>query len=118
MPETTLSQVTAFITSHATDEDLARVQSAITVRRQALAAVTAATLHTGSSVRLDGLRPKYLNGLTGEIQSLTGTHATLLLDETSTIQLRYDGVRRWTIPQSTTRYALSGIPLACCKPQP
>lgn len=68
-------------------------------------------------VRLHGLRDAFLNGLTGDVQSIDGTHGTLLLDPRSTSKLRLYGASRLHVPRSAERHALSGVPLICCIPQ-
>jgi hypothetical protein len=68
---TTLSDVLGFISSTATTEDLAAISPLMNERRKILAKVEAslnkAVLVPGTKVRLSGLSPKYLNGLTGTV---------------------------------------------------
>lgn len=113
MSDSPLSQLTAYIADAGHDE-LAQIQAAVKERRRALSAA----LRSDTPVHLQGLRPQYLNGLTGELQSIAGTRGTVLLDEASTARLRLYGARRFHIPSSTTRYPLTGVPLTCCATRP
>lgn len=111
---TNLTTATEFVLSHASREDLSRIGEAIKQRRVILGTIAAASVATGSSVRLDGLSPKYLNGLTGTVKTLDAKSAAVELDETSTEKLRWDGFRKYTVPDDTKRYLLRGVPLSCC----
>jgi len=115
-PTPTPAQVTAFIASHASYSDLARLGECIAQRHRALDAVTAASAAVGTAVRLHGLKVKYFNGLTGTITELSDTHATVLLDADSTARLRRDGARTLSIPGDSVNYPLTGVPRPCCRP--
>lgn len=52
----------------------------IKARRRNRAMDMAATLREGSKVRIKGLRPQYLNGLTGTIEDFGNTRVTVKLD--------------------------------------
>lgn len=96
------------------DADLATVAQVVKDRRTELSM----QLEIGRTVRIDGISPRYLNGLTGrvsEIQRGTGKPtATVTLDVASTARLRATG-RRFVPPQEQN-HPLGGIPLVCCKP--
>lgn len=115
-PTPTLADVTAFIASHTSYSDLARLGDCIAQRRRALDAVTAANAAVGMPVRLHGLKIKYFNGLTGTITHLSDTHATVLLDADSTARLRRDGARTLSIPGDSVNHPLTGVPRPCCRP--
>jgi len=118
MPESTptLQSATEFVLSHATDDDLNRLFTAIKQRRAALGSIRTATLTTGTTVRLASLTPKYLNGLTGRIAQIDGKRATVALDADSTDRLRYTSQSRYVVPTDATSFDLRGVPLACCLP--
>lgn len=104
-----------FITLRATDEDLERIFNATKQRRKTLGAARAATVTVGATVTIDGIRPKYLCGLAGEVQSIRGAKADILLDEASTKRLRIDGWQRFPMTAETARYVVRGVPLQCCQ---
>jgi hypothetical protein len=68
----TLSDVLGFISSQATSEDLNAMIPLLNERRKILAKVSAslnkAVLTPGTLVQLTGLKPAYLNGLTGFVK--------------------------------------------------
>lgn len=119
---TTIIDLLTFVATEATDDDLERFYEAAKNRRRALrdqqTALIAAQLQKGSEVTLDDLSPKALNGLTGVVESISGSRAAVRLDKDSTQRLSW----------SNTRYAagariagegllLPGIPIGCCKPK-
>lgn len=110
----TLQDVIGFIVTSADDADIDRIHDALRQRRRALAAVTAAAVRPGMDVRLDGLSPKYLNGLTGTVESINGNRCSVLLDEESTQNLRFAG-KRFYVPIDMTNYIMRGVPLQCAK---
>ncbi|MEX5635569.1 hypothetical protein [Parafrankia sp. FMc2] len=118
MPESipTLQSATDFVLSHSTDDDLTRLAATIKQRRTALASIRTATLTTGATVRIANIKPKFLDGLTGRIVQIDGTHATVALDADSTDRLRHTSQSRYIMPTETTSFDLRGIPLTCCLP--
>jgi hypothetical protein len=108
----TLSDALNFILTSASNEDLSRVIDGIKSRRTILQTINAASVSIGASVKLDGLTPKYLNGLTGTVASINGRSATIKLDERSTKELRWSGRKRFFIAGDATEYPLGGIPLS------
>jgi hypothetical protein len=108
----TLTDALNFILSSASNEDLSRVIDGVKSRRGILATLNAASVTVGASVKLDGLSPKYLNGLTGTVASTNGRSATITLDARSATNLRWYGRKRFFINEGATEYPLSGIPLS------
>lgn len=110
-----VSAVTAAVLALTSDADLATVLQVVKDRRTELSM----RLEVGKAVRIDGISPKYLNGLTGRISDIqrgTGKPiATVTLDVASTARLRATG-RRTFIPPQEQNHPLGGIPLVCCKP--
>lgn len=111
-PAPSLSDALNFILTGASNEDLSRVIEAIKNRRTILSTINAAAVTVGAAVKLDGLSPKYLNGLTGTVASISGRSATITLDARSTTDLRWNGRRRFFIAEGATEYPLGGIPLS------
>jgi len=111
-PAPALSDALNFILTGASNEDLTRVIEAIKSRRSILSTINAASVTVGASVKLDGLSPKYLNGLTGTVSSISGRSATINLDARSTQDLRWSGRKRFFINDGVTEYPLGGIPLS------
>jgi hypothetical protein len=66
------------------DEQLMQLNRSIVAnikaRRRNKAMDMAAALRVGSRVRIKGLRPQYLNGLTGEVEEFGNTRITVKLD--------------------------------------
>ncbi len=113
----TLAVATDFILSHATEQDLTRITETVKQRRAALAAIRTASLTTGTPVRIANIKPRYLDGLTGTIGQIDGTHAMVILDAESTDRLRSTpSNRRFIVPFKETSYDLHGVPLSCCVP--
>lgn len=111
---TTPADVIAFIVARADETDLANILNAVKARRKALGQINAAAVKVGQRVTLDGLSPKYLNGLTGTVLSVEGARCTVTLDRDSTTSLRYAG-QRFRIPTEHMEYNLGGIPTQCAK---
>lgn len=102
--------------SKASAEDIASIETAIKVRKDFLTAQRVDSLTPGMTVRLQGLRPKYLNGLSGEIshreQGRGNPRVAVLLTEASTKAFeRAKGLR-----PGTERYLLTGVPSVCLIP--
>jgi aspartokinase-like uncharacterized kinase len=113
---TTLSDVLTYIVSEADDDAMDLIIDGVRQRQKALQQIAAASVRIGMETRIDGISPKYLVGMRGEVAGIDGKRAEVLLDEASTRTLRFKGGRRFYIPSDTTRYLLGGIPLSCCKP--
>ena len=111
----TLSDVLDFITDEATDEDIDRIYDAARLRNKALGAKRAASVRVGALVKIDGISPKYFNGLTGVVMSIDGQRARVRFDKASTDVLRYKGARRYHIPYDTDEYTVGGLPLSTCQ---
>lgn len=69
-------------------------------------------------MRLARLSPRYLNGLDGEVVSIEGKRARVLLDEVSTETLRRTARSRYLVPLECERYTLGGVPPTACIPAP
>lgn len=107
-----LQESVSFILTQAGDTDIDRIIDAVKERRKILSKIRAASVAVGAPVRLDGLSPRYLNGLTGTVTKIDGNRCTVTLDEESTERLRW-GRTRFHIPASVKEYPLTGIPLGC-----
>ncbi|MGW0868261.1 hypothetical protein [Streptomyces sp. NPDC002611] len=118
-PTPTLAAAIAFVSLHASQDDLDRIYDAAKKRSKTLRETRAAAVTTGTDIRIDNIRPAYLVGLTGTVTATrtarTKTYATIELDEASTDALRATG-KQW-IPQDVKRYSYDGIPTTCCFPQ-
>jgi hypothetical protein len=116
--QTTPADVIAFIVARADDTDLSNIIGAVNARRKTLRTIAAASVKPGLAVRLDGLSPKYLNGLTGTVKSVEGQHCTVTLDAASTERLGWQSrfslqVRMSQKPDGT--YDFGGVPSSCAK---
>ncbi|MEV7177857.1 hypothetical protein [Kitasatospora sp. NPDC093679] len=111
---TAITAVTTFILTEATDTDLQRLDTAMRDRRKALAEIRAAAVVVGAAATTRNLSPKYMNGLSGTVESIQGKVAYLKLDEHSTEELRAQYSRRFPVPDGVKTYSLpAGIPLTC-----
>jgi len=111
----TITDTISFITSEAGEEDLNQIFSALKLRRQVLGQIKASAVSEGMKVTLEGLSPKYLNGLSGVIVERNGARVAVQLDERSTQMLRFSGQKRFFVPLAMTAYRLEGIPAQCAK---
>lgn len=111
-PAPSLTDALTFILTSASNEDISRVIDGIKSRRSILATINAASVAIGEKVKLDGLKPKYLNGLTGTVESISGRSATVKLDARSTQELRWSGRRTHFIEADATEYPVRGLPLS------
>lgn len=102
-----------YVHSSADEQDLDSLIQAVKTRRNVLGEQRAATVRRDAPVRLDGLSPKYLNGLTGTVETTKGNRADVRLDEQSTSRLRYSG-KKYYIPADESQFLLSGVPKQCC----
>lgn len=112
-PAITAVDVKTFILTSATKDDLDAIFGAIKMRTSTLKAINAATVTVGAEAELTGLSPKYLNGLTGTVQTIRRERGDVLLDAKSTRALRYSGSRKYFIPADQEKYLLTGVPLSC-----
>ncbi|MEU4969965.1 hypothetical protein [Streptomyces smyrnaeus] len=116
MTEATLSTAVGFISQTHSEADLDRLVAAINQRRRALGELRAAAVTVGVRVTVARIKPKYYNGLSGEVTKVSPgarrTNVTLLLDEESTDLLRFQ--RPEAIPDDVKRYEVTGIPATCC----
>ncbi|MEV7885201.1 hypothetical protein ACWD3I_25245 [Streptomyces sp. NPDC002817] len=112
----TLATAIAFVSLHASQDDLDRIHAAAKERSKALRATRAAAVTKGALIRIDKIRPQYLVGLTGTVTDIriarTKTYATVELDEASTDVLRATG--KQYIPHDVKRFSYDGIPTTCC----
>jgi hypothetical protein len=113
---TEYTDVVAWITSEATADDVARLEIVLQVRRKGLRTAQAAQARHGMAVVLDGLSPKYLNGLIGTIDGLNGRRCSVLLSPESTDRLRHTTQKRFYVSADMTRFLLRGVPTTCCLP--
>ena len=108
----TLREVVEWIDT-LTDEDIDDVLQALQSRHDVLHAERAAQAVVGRIVRIDDVRPKYLQGLTGEIVNCDGDFVDILLDCKSTGRLRFTRQTRYE-PGAVRNYRLESIPASCC----
>lgn len=87
---TTFDEAFAYIANEATEEQIRAIFHVGNARIKNLRAVTAAAnianLSPGTTVRLQNLKPKYLNGLTGTVQAVEGDKVRVKLDDVSALQ--------------------------------
>ena len=114
IPTVTMAEVIDYILDHADSADIDRVYEAAKMRHKTLQAKAASAVRIGMTIRLNGISPKYLNGMTGEVVSIDRQRASVLLDERSTRTLRVKGGRRFYIPADVKQYEVSGVPLSTC----
>lgn len=108
----TLSTATDFILNQATETDIEAILRAVNARQRMILAQRAAVVTIGATVTFANLKPKYLNGLTGTVSSISGTSASILLDKESTDSIRYRRTR-FTVPAGVEQYTITGLPLEC-----
>lgn len=108
----TIEDVFEYIHGHADEAELDSLVEAFKARRKALSAKRALGVKKGSKVALTGLKPKYLNGLSGTVETVSGTHADVRLNEESTRRLRYSG-RQFYVPEGENEYVMA-VPKVCC----
>lgn len=117
LASTTLTDIAA----NADESDLERVIAAVKARRTALGQVRAAAVQVNAHVELHGLTPKYLNGLTGTVTSITKGKAVVTLDNPSTRRLAAGdqrsrfGLSFATANDMTAVHPVRGVPLQCLK---
>ncbi|MGI5255677.1 hypothetical protein [Actinacidiphila glaucinigra] len=114
-PTTTLADVTRYIAAHATEEDITRLHTVIRERTNALRAQAAASITTGVAVKIVDIRPAALKECKGTVKSIDGKHASVELDEASTIDLRFANLKRLRVPDDVKRHTVTGIPLSCLR---
>ncbi|MEU6331597.1 hypothetical protein ABZ851_30600 [Streptomyces sp. NPDC047049] len=116
-PTPTLESAIGYITLHATQEDLDRINAAVKQRTKALREVRAAAVTKGADVRLGDCRPKYMSGLAGKVvevrQGRSTTTVDIELDSKSTETLRLHR----NIPDGVERHRLNNVPASICHMQ-
>lgn len=115
---TTLADVLAFITNQADAEDCARIVKTATARSKSVRNLRAATIRIGDAVSLDGLSPKALNGMSGEVETIKGVRANVWLDARSTKTLWFANIPRYIglVQHEDENFLLRGVPLSCLTP--
>lgn len=113
---TGISEVLTYLRDSATEADIQQVYAVAKTRSKLLRSARAATVTHGQRVRVTGISPKALVGLTGEVSYLNGTHGTVLLSEDSTRILRSTRTKYAARTLTVDRYALTGVPLTCMEP--
>jgi hypothetical protein len=109
-----LEDVADFIASRATEEDCQAVFALARNRLRALQEIQAIGVRAGVRVELDGLTPKYLNGICGTVRVVRGRRCDLDLDEPSIKRLA--STRHSYV--ASTGGVLMGIPVVACKAMP
>lgn len=98
---TTFNDVLTYMRDSATESEASALFEAANARLRSLRAATAAeniaSLKPDTEVRLSGLKPKYLNGLTGTVRSIEGSRVRVKLDDAS-----YDTAGRYANPLDHT----------------
>ena len=107
----TITETVAFIYSDATEEDCEAVFTAARERLGTLRKIRAAGVRRGSLVRLEGVSPKYLNGLRGEVAEISGNRCDVKLDERSLASLRFT---KYGFVGTSGSGLLRGIPKSTC----
>lgn len=110
----TLVDAVAFI-NNASKEDLDRLFAAINLRDRALREEQAAAVAVGMTAKIADIKPKYLSGLTGTVESIQGSSAAFRLDKASTNRLRWSRTKYFISPD-VEEYILRGVPLSCIRP--
>ncbi|MGA5819809.1 hypothetical protein ACPC54_18355 [Kitasatospora sp. NPDC094028] len=104
-----------YLTTRATREDLAALETAAEIRRKSLRAERAAAITKGMTVELEKLSTKYLNGLTGSVEEIqrprTGEpRAVVRLDAES-----FETLKLYKYLPPTAKHYDVRVPLGCCK---
>lgn len=104
-PAQALIDIVNFLVEQASPEDLATLDRA---RRQRIEKLSA-DVAVGNRVMVINANPKFLKGLSGEVQLVNRDNGTcsVLLDEASTNNLRRQHSPKYTVSHSTTRYPLT-----------
>lgn len=112
------ASVQTFIMSEADAADIERIFDLARNRQKTLRQQRALSVTEGSLVLLDGLSPKVLNGLGGQVKTIRGNNGDVLLDQISTRVLARSRSRYSFSAQLADRasegYLLTGVPLGCC----
>lgn len=120
MPESTMnvSDILRFVLERADETDLDRLARAIRSRHRTLKEKAAAGVTEGVKVRLDGINPKYLAGLTGTVKSISPSgrtrRAVITLDKQSSSALAL-ATEKYRFLIGKDSYDLTGIPVTCCQ---
>jgi hypothetical protein len=108
-----IKDVKNWVITQATADDMEVIKRAMATRKELLVDEIA----EGDSIRLSGLSPKYLNGLTGKFHERGNgrgkSRGSVVLDEASTKVLRVKGRNRFFIPPDNKEYTLGGLPMTC-----
>jgi len=112
-----LSDVVGYVLESADENDLDGIAQAMKSRRNILRVKAAAAVTEKATVTIDGISPKYLNGLSGVVKEIVngrGQHATVTLDKASTHKLAFSS-DKYGFLAGRDSYDLTGVPLSCCK---
>lgn len=108
-----IKDVKNWVITQATADDMEVIKRAMATRKELLVDEIA----EGDEVRLGGISPKYLNGLTGKFHGREGrrgkARGIVTLDEASTQILKVKGAQRFFIPSGTKEFRLGGLPMTC-----
>lgn len=107
----TMQDILAFVLTRAERIELDRINAALNERNRMLRTIAAASVKQGDRVTLENLKPKYLNGLQGVVETLGDKFAAVRLDGSSTDRLRT--VRTW-VPTDSEAWLMEGVPLSSC----
>jgi len=112
---TTITDVLGYIATKATLDEVWVIFKAVKDRDRSLRKETAAKVSVGAEVKLDGLSPKLLNGLTGTVRSINGSSANVDLDSSSRLLLsdKDRSHKFYLYYDGETPYAMK-VPLSCC----
>lgn len=108
-----IKDIKDWIINSATSEDCSTLKGAIKLR----GTILRSQLKVGDPVEIEGISPKYLNGLKGTFKGMrprSRKYGRIELDETSTTVLRARG-DRFEVPNGVKNHVISGIPVSCMK---
>jgi hypothetical protein len=105
-----IREVIEFIYDETDEQDITNIFNACKSRKRVLGQCRAAQVRVDQQVRVVNISPKYLNGLTGKVEFLSGSRCDIQLDERSKARI------------AITRHGragglLSGVPTSCIVPQ-
>lgn len=106
------NDVRNWIVTECSAEEIDKVKGDLKARRDILVS----SIVEGDVVRVTGISPKYLNGLTGAFRLERGrrgkARGSVMLDEVSTAILK-SKKGNYYIPEGAKEYLLIGIPMVC-----
>ncbi|MGP3776991.1 hypothetical protein ACTWJ8_39780 (plasmid) [Streptomyces sp. SDT5-1] len=111
----TLSTLTTYIATEASDADCDRILAVMKERRKALRQQAAAAIVVGLDVEVVNIKPAALKGHRGTVKEIDGRSATVKFTAESTRELRHARSRQIFVPAGVTELEMDGIPLVCLR---